>query len=386
MKITSIATDSSFRPRATVVARVGARATVIDVAQGPRLALDAEGRWTAVSDVNGRFRRTVDGVVLRVANSGFEQLEGEGIAAVHGHVVELAGSLKTLIADLNSFDLAVIGSDDDLGERLRDAQLWTAERFAEERRRFAIAYPEPVPILPPHRYRDVVVLPATGCPNHSCTFCDFYRDRLFVALDDDAFDTHLEELMRLFGRALSERGGVFLGSGSALSLSDRVLLRRLARLTERMGEFERGVAAFHNPDLGKRRTVAQWQALRDAGLRDVTVGLETGIPHLREAMHKSSDTGRFVASVADIKAAGIGVAVTVLLGVGAPSDAVAHREATAALIAEMPLDQGDRVYLSPLTEVLSRKESRAEIRRFRAALETRAKVGAYLVERFGYFA
>ena len=273
-----------------------------------------------------------------------------------------------------------------LRDRLRVAAQWTAETFAEERRRFAVAYPEPVPILPPHRYRDVVVLPATGCPNHSCTFCDFYRDRPFVALDDAAFEAHLAEVIRLFGRALPQRGGVFLGSGSALSVSDRVLLRRLPRIMERVGPLQRGIAAFHNPDLGKRRTVAQWQALRDAGLVDVTVGLETGLPRLREALHKSPDTARFATSVADIKAAGIDVAVTVLLGVGAPADAAAHRAATAALIAEMPLDARDRVYLSPLTEALSRTEARAEMRRFRGALRTDATVGAYLVERFAYFA
>jgi radical SAM superfamily enzyme YgiQ (UPF0313 family) len=254
--------------------------------------------------------------------------------------------------------------------------------FADEARRAAALYPEGIPILPPHRYRDVVVDPARGCPNGGCTFCAFYKDRPFEVLDDAAFRAHLDAVRAHFGRALDAVDGVFLGSASAASIPDPVLLRRLADVAAAPGL--RGVAAFLDPDHAPRRDAARWTALRAAGLGDVTVGLETGLAPLRAEVGKSADVPRFVADIAAMKAAGLKVAVTVLLGLGGPARAEAHRDATVATLAAMPLDAKDLVYLSPLRGSMPPDALAAEVRLLRAALvgRTRARATPYPAEAF----
>ncbi|MCO4763458.1 MAG: radical SAM protein [Myxococcales bacterium] len=372
--------------KAAIAARVGPNALVVDLDQGRRLSIDAQGRWSALGTPAGRYRRTLDGAVLRVVSGGFERVPDP--ESVHRSASLLAAEVLGELTQQDPTHLELIGDRAALIEGLQSAAAWLPADFEAERQRFGAAYPEPVPILPPHRYRDVVVLPATGCPNHSCTFCDFYKDKPFRALSDVAFETHITAVAALFGEALHQRGGIFLGSGSALSVSDRILLRRLRQLQRVWGNMPRQVATFHNPDLGKPRTPDQWQALVDAGLVDATVGLETGLPALRASVHKSPDVPRFIAGVQAMKAGGMGVAVTLLVGLAAPGQTAAHQRASVAAIAQMPLTATDRVYLSPLQGAVSREQAHAGLTEFRKQLRqvTDARVGKYLVERFAYFA
>ncbi len=77
-------------------------------------------------------------------------------------------------------------------------------------------------------------------------------------------------------------------------------------------------------------------------------------------------------------------AVTVLLGLGGPARAEAHRDATVATLAAMPLDAKDLVYLSPLRGSMPPDALAAEDRLLRAALvgRTRARATPYPAEAF----
>ena len=378
--------------RAPIAARCGPNATVVDVEDGPLLRLDAEGRWTGLKDGALRVRRTVQGTILQVVGGGFREVRAASVDGVQRRAAELAAELAETLASAGPEQASFIGARQEVVRKLTTASEWTPERHRAERERFAAAYPEPIPILPPHRYRDMVVLPALGCPNHSCSFCEFYRDRRFAVLDDAAFEAHLQAVLGLFGAAAAERGGVFLGSGAALAVPDKVLVPRLMRIREAtaaaVGALPRRVAAFHDPDRGKARSVAQWRVLKEAGLVDVTVGLETGLPELRKAAGKSDDLGRFEDCVAAMRQAEVAVAVTVLVGLGGERARVEHRDRTVSALAGLPLSAADRIYLSPLAGSMAEDALRAETRAFRAALKGRtgAKVGAYLVRRFAYFA
>lgn len=351
-------------------------------ADGAALRCDAEGRWTTLHRSGGVLRRAVDGRVHVRRPGGDEALPSAEADAVHDLAARAAAEFAAAIERGDPVDL--VGDRAHALALLRAAAGRGAAWFAGEARRAAALYPEGIPILPPHRYRDVVVDPARGCPNGGCTFCAFYKDRPFEVLDDAAFRAHLDAVRAHFGRALDAVDGVFLGSASAASIPDAVLLRRLADVAAAFGPRARGVAAFLDPDHAPRRDAARWTALRTAGLGDVTVGLETGLAPLRAEVGKRADLDRFVADVAAMKAAGLKVAVTVLLGLGGPARAEAHRDATVATLAAMPLDAKDLVYLSPLRGSMPPDALAAEDRLLRAALvgRTRARATPYPAEAF----
>jgi hypothetical protein len=398
-------TDGAVPTGPSIAARVSERGAVIEVRGGLYLRLDAAGRWTAFGEGGVLFRRTVEGGVVRPRGTGIETLTDAEAASVESWVVRRAGEVLELLAETPASDVALIGAYDHLRAGLERAACARARRADEADRReaFAAAYPEPVPILPPHRYRDLVVLPATGCPNHRCAFCAFYRDRPFRLLDDAAFRAHLQAVRVLFGAALADRDGIFLGSASALSIPDRLLARRLGEVIRAFGVPRRGIAAFHDPDRTPARDVRDWAALVDAGLTEATLGLETGEPTLRRAVGKSGDLDRFACAVADQKAGGLRVSLTVLVDLGGAEAAETHREATVHFLARLPLTPADRVYLSPLVSVPGPAAGAGPsagphpvlpagphpaLPAWRAALAaaTAARVGEYRIERFAFLA
>lgn len=366
---------SSLRPRLLV--KVSDRATVVEVEDRLYVRLDAEGRWSTYAEGGGVFRRAVDGHVLRALGRGFESLDPAQSEVVHGLVGRRAGELLEMLE--RAEDLHVQGELEVARRRLGSASCWSRAQLEGEVRRFREAYPESIPILPPHRYRDLVLLPATGCPNHECSFCRLYRDRPFHVLSDTAFDRHLEAVRRLFGRALDERDGIFLGSASALSVPDERLGPRLDRIGRVLGTPRRGIASFLDPDRCPKRDGRAWASLRASGLVEVTLGLETGDPILRRRWGKGGDLGRFRRTVAALREAGIDAVLTVLVGLG--EEEAGHQEATRRFLATLALGPGDRVYLSPLD---GRTDADVAGWRARLAEVTPARLGTYRIDRFAW--
>lgn len=348
---------------------------------------DAEGRWCTFRREEEFFRRVLDGQVVVRWGARAVPVSEERVRWVHAEAARWAGELIGLVEREDS-PPQVIGDADRIVPWLRAATRWTAERFEGLRARFAQAYPEPVPILPPDRYGDLVVLPAMGCPYGRCSFCHFYRDPDFRVLSPAEFEAHLEALGSFFGRALRGRDGVFLGSASAVSLGQRVLLRTLERVRDVLGSPRRGVAAFHDPDHAPERTLSQYRELVDAGLGDVLIGLETGLGRLREALGKRGELDRVQAAVGALKEAGMQVALSILIGAGGLEAADAHRAETGAFISRLPLEERDLVYLSPLEGALPSAALAAQQRRFREDLVARtpARVVPYYVSLYRYYA
>lgn len=385
--------------RAALVIRGDARAVVFDYVDRATLRLDHDGRWASLRTEAGRWRRTVDGRVLAPqAGGGYRAASAAQAANVHELAVALAAELAAVWAAMPLGNVGLVGDGALARDTLKLAQGWSAERLTAQVAEFAAAWPAPITILPPHRYADLVLTPATGCPNHACTFCAFERGQPFVVLDRARFAEHIDRALTFLGRSAAARDGVFLSSGSALSLPNRILAPCLQRIQAALGPQKRGIAAFLDPDRAPRRIGTDWAELTALGLRDATLGLETGEPALRAQVGKAGTLAAFRAAVRALKGAGMKVHMTVIGGLGGARWQAKHVSATVREVAAMELGRTDTVYVSPLdpgegalgatkTDP-NRLDPHAASAELRAALKPRtdAKVAAYRVERFAWFA
>jgi hypothetical protein len=166
-----------------------------------------------------------------------------------------------------------------------------------------------------------------------------------------------------------------------------------------------GVSTFLDAFMGPRRTTADFEELRELGLRRVYIGLETGDDDLLKWLCKPATSAGIAQCVASLKNAGLIVGVIALLGAGGREFAEAHVRETARLINNLPLGRDDFIYFSPLViypnsryteqtralqiEPLSAAQMRAQEQAIRDALRFndqrgRPHLGRYELESFAY--
>ncbi|PJB38396.1 MAG: hypothetical protein CO108_19080 [Deltaproteobacteria bacterium CG_4_9_14_3_um_filter_63_12] len=374
----------------TPVARVSALDCVLEIPGEGSLRVDSLGRWGSARIDGQLYRRTLDGRVVGYVGKHVPPVDVPDPARLHARVRAQA---REFVTKFENPDEALLLSGSH-GERaallatLRRVEDWPAEAFAAEHEVFRAAYDEEVEILPPDRYLDLVVLPATGCPNAGCTFCAFYQGKRFAVKSAAEFDAHLEKVVSLFGPSLGLRRGLFLGGASALSLSQKRILGVLEQCRARLGSgLTDQSAAFWDPDHSPKRTLDDFNALFDAGLKVAYVGLETGLASLREEVGKSGDTELLAAQLRALTASRMRLGLIVLSGLGGLERSAAHIEATTKFVSGLGLRADDVVFASPLRDSMPYEALLAADAALRKALKAvvAAHVVPYAMEVFRYY-
>lgn len=339
-----------------------------DSARGIAARINSQGFWCSFRVGQHFYRLCMDGSVV-VGVDAVPLSEGQAVA-VH----------KEYLRWLDSISLS-----DETVVKSRRLSVADYQQLAERYRR---VYPEEVAILPPDRYGDIVIAPATGCPNRRCTFCAFYREKPYKVLGERALVEHLADVERLYCGKLQSARGVFLGSANALALSQRRLVFCLDQIRERFGLFKRGVGAFADPDFSAGRTDQQWCELKEKGLQQIVIGLETGWGALREKLGKSGDLTDVFNCVRGARHAGINVGITILTGATGSDLRDENLQNTVVTLKHMALTSKDTLYLSPLNDdgFVSR-EAIEQQKHFTSVLRkaSSARVIPYQMQRFRYF-
>jgi radical SAM superfamily enzyme YgiQ (UPF0313 family) len=272
---------------------------------------------------------------------------------------------------------------------------WDVERLQAERATFDRIY-QPISILPPDQYLAVVLQAAEGCSWNRCTFCTFYRDRRFRIKSPDEFRQHARGVRQLLGNSLALRKSVFLADANALIIP-QPRLRELLQIVHEEFPLDtaphegaatlQGIYSFLDIFGAEKKTLADYRELREAGVRRIYIGLETGDDALFALLNKPGSPHECIEVVQTIKEAGIGVGVIVLAGAGGDVFAAQHVQHSLDVLAAMGLSNGDIIYLSPLqmtgdeeyvrqmhargARALSRAETLAQVRQFKDAWKAR---------------
>jgi len=236
---------------------------------------------------------------------------------------------------------------------------WLA-RLAQDTSRFQQIY-RPVSILPPDQYRALVLQLTEGCAWNRCHFCNLYRDTPYRHKSGADFAQHVRAARDYFGPALEWRRGIFLGDANVGALPQRPLVKALqylrqefpAPLRDEQGGlrhplgFER-VSAFLDTFTGRLRSSDDWSELRQLGLGQLHLGVESGSPEILGLLGKPSQPARVVELVSRLKRAGTAVSILLMVGVGGHQGAADHEQQTVALLRQLALQKEDRIYFSEL--------------------------------------
>ena len=343
---------------------------------GISLRLNPHGYWSTARFQGVFYRRCLNGDVCTPGTNVSNKYDLESISGAVSKYCQL------LLDDLAGISIKSRGIIEKAASRVASDYVALADIYAD-------IYPESVPVLPPDRYRDLVVPLTTGCPNGQCTFCAFYQGRPFKVLDGQVLNRRLDGLLALLPSGLAGREGLFLGSANALAIPVSRLQEQLSVICERLGKPKRGVSCFGDADYMGRRSRMDWDRLQVSGLEQVIVGLESGNPDLRGRLGKRADLTKTTRLVEQLKGAGIRVGLTVLTGVCQSSQVQEHFDKTSQFIQSLNLSHSDRVYISPWFDdgVLPSQQAEVEAKHLLALLKesSNARINLYSSHNFHYF-
>jgi len=188
-------------------------------------------------------------------------------------------------------------------------------------------------IRPPSEADSILLQVTLGCSHNKCTFCGTYKDKRFTIKDNDII---LNDIL-FASRHMMSKDRVFLMDGDALIIPQKRLMWILDKIKEHL-PWVRRVGAYANTKGINMKSFEELKELKGKGLDILFLGVETGDDETRKRVRKGSDSRHCIEMGKKIKAAGIKLSVTVLLGIAGVEQSLEHASATGLLLSEMDPD------------------------------------------------
>ncbi len=186
---------------------------------------------------------------------------------------------------------------------------------------------------PPSEARSIILQVTVGCSHNKCTFCTSFKDKRFRIKDQAAVVSDLKKAARLYPK--NKR--LFIADGDALIMPMSYWQWLMPAIREHLPWVERiGVYATGRAIRKKSADDLQW--LREYRLGIIYMGVESGDPETLAYVNKESTAEQLIEAGQKVKAAGINLSVTVLLGIAPTGRSLAHSQRTGELLTAMNPD------------------------------------------------
>ena len=171
-------------------------------------------------------------------------------------------------------------------------------------------YDEPL-FRPPSEANSLILQATIGCSWNRCSFCEMYTGKRFHPRPE----SQLFDEIRRAGEQLGSVSRVFLADGDAMVLSTRRLLRILEQINTHLGDVQR-VSCYALPRQLRAKSTAELEELRDAGLKLVYVGVESGDDEVLRRVDKGETYASTIEGLRHAHSAGVASSVMILNGLG----------------------------------------------------------------------
>ena len=238
-------------------------------------------------------------------------------------------------------------------------------------------------VFRPPSEADSLILQATlGCSYNRCTFCGMYREKRFRvrALED------LKVEIAWAAEALPEVRKVFLADGDALVAKASFLAELLREIDAALPGLKR-VSCYASPQALQVRTVEEMGALRELGLTQYYLGIESGHDRVLDDLEKGVDAEEMTRVALKAQEAGVKLSTMILLGAGGHGLSREHALESARVVSAINPRFVSTLVMTPVEDTplwdaaqrgevdeLSPVELAAELREFIAHLDLRGSI------------
>ncbi|MEG0291490.1 MAG: radical SAM protein [Anaerovoracaceae bacterium] len=183
---------------------------------------------------------------------------------------------------------------------------------------------------PPSEARSLIIQVTIGCTHNECTFCTMCKDKVFRIRDAKEVVEDLEMARRYYSRIEK----IFFCDGDALCLSNEKLLYLLNKAKEIFPECK-SVNVYGTPKDVLAKTEEELVALREAGVKIIYIGAESGSETVLKNIKKGATRREIIDAVNKIEESGIAASVTFISGLGGKANWREHAIDSGSMISEM---------------------------------------------------
>ena len=182
-------------------------------------------------------------------------------------------------------------------------------------------------IRPPSEAYSILLQATVGCSHNKCTFCGAYKGERFKIKSDDII---LEDIA-FAAKYFRNQDRLFICDGDALIIPQKRLVMILKEIRKQLPWVKR-VGVYANTKGIKLKTDQELKELHDLGLGIAYMGLETGDDVTLKNIRKGATADTMIEMGRKIRAAGVKLSITVLLGIAGPERSRIHAEETGKVL------------------------------------------------------
>lgn len=186
---------------------------------------------------------------------------------------------------------------------------------------------------PPSEAGSIILQATVGCSHNKCIFCESFMEKSYRLKEWETVETDLEKAATLFPHITK----LFIADGDALQMPMVRWRKILPLIKEKLPGVER-VGVYATGRSIRKKTDADLEWLKENGLGIIYLGVESGDDNTLEYIGKDSNSAELLEAGRRVKAAGIALSVTILLGIAPPGRSAGHAEATGTLLTAMDPD------------------------------------------------
>lgn len=183
---------------------------------------------------------------------------------------------------------------------------------------YPITYSEPL-FRPPSEAYSLILQPTIGCSWNRCAFCEMYTTKKFSIRDIEEVKGEIRSLADYAPQVRK----VFLADGNAMVLPVDYLLELMAVLNETFPRLTR-ISSYALPKDLLAKTAEELLMIREAGLKLIYVGIESGDDEVLQMVNKGETYASTIAGLLKAKNTGIKSSVMILSGLGGKTYSQQH--------------------------------------------------------------
>ncbi|MBN2332740.1 MAG: radical SAM protein [Deltaproteobacteria bacterium] len=187
------------------------------------------------------------------------------------------------------------------------------------------------PYRPPSEAYSMLLRVSRGCPWNKCAFCSMYKKYSFARKSVDEIKKDIDLMPQVYG---THARTAFLGDSNSLLLKTADLVAVLEHLYRVFPHLE-WVTSYARAKTLTKKPLTELQAIREAGLTRLHIGLESGDDQVLALIRKGATAAEMIAAGRLSKEAGFECSMYVLLGIGGVEHTMAHRQGTVRVLNEV---------------------------------------------------